>query len=161
MRIDRWVAFAALVFCGLGNAYAADMSDSCQISADEQKSLGCVCTAELRSPTALLDQIKGEVLKSDSKGFNLVSKPTPLSVGDGVLVLDQGNALLIMGENCRRQLGPNASLEIRRTQQGCACAALLEDHPEAAAASGHPVLPIVAAGVIAGAVAALIHPSSP
>jgi hypothetical protein len=157
MRIGR-LGFASIILLSAwgGRVIAADLESTCQISDEEQKQLGCVCVGPLGvqpASVALLDQIKGEVLKSDPAGYSPVTQPTPLVIGDSVLVKDRSNALLVMGLDCQREIGPNASLVVRQTDHGCACAALLEEKPKAAALHD----PALLAGLAVGGGILLLH----
>ena len=157
MRIGRWV-FAAIFVVGYSsNVLAADLGDpdqnqSCKVSEEEQRKLGCVCVGPQQSDPmhdALISDIKGRVYASTGAGFSRVTEPTGLDIGDRVLLKSQSTALLTMGIDCKREIGPNATLVIRETENHCACAALLQKHPLHALLLG---------GGIVGGIGVLIFP---
>jgi hypothetical protein len=162
MRIYR-LALAPLLAVGYwGSATAADLSSACQISDEERTKLGCICVVDPVAPpghSALLDQIKGQVLKSGQSGFSPITDPTPLDIGDSVQVKASSTAELTVGLNCRNEIGPNASLVIRQTENGCTCAALLEETPKAAFLRDPGI--IIGAAVVGATVGVLLLPSSP
>ena len=138
MRIGRWALSSVLIIGAWGSAIAADLESSiqdpvCRVSDEEQQKMGCVCVGpRVAKPlhAALLTEIQGDVLKSTPVGFSPVTEPTPLDIGDTVQVKSKSSALLTVGMECSREIGPNASLIVRETEQGCACAALLEETPK-------------------------------
>ena len=138
MRMGRWALSSVLIIGCWGSAIAADVGNValdpvCRMTDEEQQKMGCVCVGpRVAEPlhTALLSEIKGDVLKSTPVGFSPVTEPTPLDIGDAVQVKSKSSAVLTVGMECSREIGPNASLVVRETEQGCACAALLEEKPK-------------------------------
>jgi hypothetical protein len=114
-----------------------------------------------QKPEALLSQIKGLVLKSSgTPDFSPVVLPTPLAIGDSVITKAESSAELVVGLHCKYEIGSNASLVIRRTSDGCACAALLEEKsaPSLQEAGGNVGDPLLAGAVLGAGAFLLIHP---
>jgi hypothetical protein len=130
----------------------------CSIPTDQWDELGCMCVMPLASPVALLDQVKGDVLKTEEASFSPVElSPTLLEVGDKVLFSDNGEAIFST-LNCQRVVGPDASLVVYQLDESCACAALLDD-PKPVKAAHHHGLAVGAASLLGLKI--LVHSISP
>jgi hypothetical protein len=134
------------------------------------------------SPVALLNYIKGEVLKSDKAGFTPVTgSSTTLQVGDTVLLKADAQAEVTAG-NCSHVVGPQASLAVKQIDGPCACIALSGESSAAAAPAGNPgalsgessaaaapagnpgallALGVIGAGAVGGIVLLAPRPASP
>jgi hypothetical protein len=156
MRNLRTVAIA-LALAISGPAFASDLA-SCQIPPEQQAELGCLCVVPITAPVALLDEIRGDVLKTDKANYSPIAPSATLEVGDKVLFSDNGQGVL-RAMNCQHAIGPNSTLVIYQLDPGCACAALLEDPKPVKAASHHHGLAVGAAGLLGLAI--LVHSISP
>ena len=149
---------AILVACiATGPALASDLA-SCQITPEQQAELSCLCVAPIATPVAVLDNIKGDVWRTDKVDFTPIESAAWLGVGDKVLFSDNGEAVL-SAPNCQHAIGPNSSLVVYQLDEACACAALIEDPKPAAKSAHHHGLIAGAAGLIALKV--VIHSISP
>ena len=99
----------ALLASSPGFAADVDFTNKCTVPTDAQGKPECLCSVPFRvlqeSPVALLNYIKGEVLKSDKAGFTPVTGSTTLQVGDTVLLKADAQAELTAG-NCSHVVGP-------------------------------------------------------
>jgi hypothetical protein len=139
-----------------GPALATDLA-TCPITPEEQAQLSCLCVAPIASPVAYLDQVKGEVWKTEKADFTpIASSPASLHIGDKVMFSADGEGLLTAGA-CRQAIGPKSTLVVYQLDSGCACAALVEDPKPVA--KHHGALLVGAAAIIGAKV--LIHSISP
>ena len=165
MGIGRGILTALVYAAWAGQAWAGDPGHTCRISDEEQKRLSGACVGDRdQKPDALLSKIKGLVLKSSGgPDFSPVVVPTPLAIGDSVMTKNQSSAELVLGVNCRYEIGPNASLVIRPTAEGCACAALLQEQPGPppvqAGSGGAFGATLLAAGAVGAGAFLLIRPA--
>jgi hypothetical protein len=160
----------ALLASSPGFAADADLTNTCTVPTDAQGKPECLCSVPFRvlqeSPVALLNYIKGEVLKSDKAGFTPVTtSSTTLQVGDTVLLKADAQAEVTAG-NCSHVVGPQASLVVKQIDGPCACIALSGETSAAAAPPpGDPgaliALGLVGAGAVGGIVLLAPRPASP
>jgi hypothetical protein len=158
----------ALLASSPGFAADADFTNKCTVPTDAQGKPECLCSVPFRvlqeSPVALLNYIKGEVLKSDKAGFTPVTGSTTLQVGDTVLLKADAQAELTAG-NCSHVVGPQASLVVKQIDGPCACIALSGENSAAAAPAGDPraliALGVIGAGAVGGIVLLAPRPASP
>jgi len=155
MRTLRTVVAVAVGIVA-GPALASDLA-TCQYTPERREELSCLCIAPKASPVAILDQIKGDVWRTDKIDFSPIESTAWLEVGDKVLFSDNGEAIL-SAVDCQRLIGPNSSLVVYELDETCACAALVED-PKPAAAVHDPSLLLGAAGIVG--IKVLIHSISP
>ena len=170
MRASLMATLAvALLASSPGFAADVDFTNKCTVPTDAQGKPECLCSVPFRvlqeSPVALLNYIKGEVLKSDKAGFTPVTGSTTLQVGDTVLLKADAQAELTAG-NCSHVVGPQASLIVKQIDGPCACIALSGETSAAAAPPpGGPgaliALGLVGAGAIGGIVLLAPRPASP
>jgi hypothetical protein len=150
MRIRRTFPAVVGILWAVNAAQASDLSAQCQLTPIEKERNACLCVVPIVLPVALVTDIEGTVLKSDTNGFSPVVEQASLSVGDRVLVGDSSKASLIAGLACQTAIGPDASLSVRQLNETCACLALQEQKPIAPAAPHSPYLAIAgAAGLLA------------
>jgi hypothetical protein len=169
----------ALLASSPGFAADADFTNKCTVPTDAQGKPECLCSVPFRvlqeSPVALLNYIKGEVLKSDKAGFTPVTgSSTTLQVGDTVLLKADAQAEVTAG-NCSHVVGPQASLAVKQIDGPCACIALSGESSAAAAPAGNPgaaaapagnpgallALGVIGAGAVGGIVLLAPRPASP
>ena len=155
MRTLRAVAVIS-AFVAASPALATDLA-ICQMTPEERAELSCLCVVPIASPVAYLDNIKGEVWRTDKADFTpIASSPAWLQVGDKVLFSGDGEALLTAG-NCQNPIGPNSTLVVYQLEGGCACAALVDD-PKPVAQNHHGLL---GAAALIGLGAIVVHSISP
>ena len=121
MRISVVLAFGALL--GFPIATAAQetapvlqpMPDSVQAAA-----AGCLCVlpTEAGLRVAAVQDVQGQVLLSDAVGYTPIQSNAELSVGDRIVLLNDGRAVLIAGQACRVALTPNSMISIIPTDAG-------------------------------------------
>ncbi|MFW6028599.1 MAG: hypothetical protein ACOC9Q_03660, partial [bacterium] len=110
MRISVALGVCAL----LGFPMAAAAQD-----ASSQSEVECLCVlpAEAGSGAAVVQDIQGQVLLSDAAGYTPILSNTELSVGDRVVLLDDGQAVL-SGPACRVALAPDSTTSLVSTDTG-------------------------------------------
>jgi hypothetical protein len=157
MRILRISALSASLLFSASAAIATDLA-VCNVPQEQWAELGCMCVMPIASPVALLDQVKGDVLKTEEASYTPIgSSPSLLEVGDKVLFSDNGEAIFST-LYCQQAVGPSASLVVYQLDESCACAALLED-PKPAKTAHHHGLAIGAASLLGLTI--LVHSISP
>src|SRR6478609_2308524 len=104
---------------------AADFH-GCNFTPEQTAAAGCVCIMPNVRPAAYLDQITGEVLKTDVAGYTPIgSHAAGLNVGDRVVFSGTGQAVFSAPNCAATVVGPNDTLVVRPLEPSCACAALL------------------------------------
>lgn len=131
---------------------------------------GCACAVPLESLRegvfGQLNPIVGDVLLTKVSGSHAATSVENVSVGDGIVVLENGNASLNAGPSCTLQLPAQSSLVIRAVED-CACASLVEtqrvaqsQNPSGGGGRGGAALAAAAAiGVVGAGAAYLIYES--
>lgn len=113
---------------------------------------GCTCAAAIGAASGLLGGIGGDVKKSGAGGYSPINAETGLTVGDGVLLGDDGKAALSAGPECQpRSLGPQTSVSVSQVG-GCACFTVVENQvpPPPPDGGGAALAAAAAVGVGAG-----------
>jgi hypothetical protein len=93
-------------------------------------SQGCACVSAISKPGDVIGQLRvtgGDVRKTGAGDYTPLAPRTleHLSVGDGVIVGDKGEAYLTAGLNCKeRKLEPQTSVVVDDVN-GCACVAIV------------------------------------
>lgn len=163
LRTVATAAMAAVAFCSLARAADLD-ANTCSLPSDAEARQQCLCVValplEAKSPVALLNEIKGDVLKSGQSGFSPVAKTTALSVGDKVILAANGQGVLTAGASCSHVVGPDASLVVTDIGDNCACAALEQKKAAVVAPADPGLAAALGIGATVGLIALSHHPSS-
>ncbi len=117
----------ALALCiSLAAATNASAASNCSALLSQ----GCTCVAPISKPGDVIGQLNvtgGDVRKTGTGDYTPLAPHTleHLSVGDGVIVGDKGEAYLTAGLNCKdRKLEPQTSVVVGDVN-GCACVAIV------------------------------------
>lgn len=83
-------------------------------AAAQDGAASCICEipAQTSGTVAVLDTLGGQVLLAGAHGYAPAESGAELSLGDQVILLNQGRALLTAGATCRARLGGPALVTI-------------------------------------------------
>lgn len=126
MRIALVIGLGAVL--GFPMAAAAQNTDPIiQATADlAQPRAECLCVlpAEVRARIAAVQDVEGQVLLSDARGYTPIQSHADLSVGDRVVLLNDGRATLT-GPACQVALAPDSTITLVPTDTGICVAQAL------------------------------------
>jgi hypothetical protein len=121
MRIFATVAAGLLV----GASWTVAAADEPAVPAAQPRAADCLCVLPVGagSVVASLEDIKGQVLVADTKGYKPLKSRADLGIGDRVLMLGDSQAVLKGGTTCRVQLGSGSMISVIAQEKKSACVA--------------------------------------
>jgi hypothetical protein len=122
------IAGSIVVLATAGAAYAAEApAASCQALVEQGS---CAYASALQGGESdrigTLSQIEGRVMASGENGFTPAKADTSLMVGDRILVLEGGKAVLQAGPSFNQSLASPAVIDVSRLS-GCGCLTVQSD----------------------------------
>lgn len=86
----------------------------------QQTAVDCLCVlpAEAGPGVAAVQDVRGQVLLSDSVGYTPIQSSAELSVGDRVILLSDGQAALAAGPTCQVTLAADSIINLLPTEAG-------------------------------------------
>ena len=103
------------VALGLGALVAFSVAAAAQQTAVECL---CVLPAEAGPGVAAVQDVRGQVLLSDTVGYTPIQSRAELSIGDRVILLSDGQAVLAAGPTCQVALAPDSVISLIPTDAG-------------------------------------------
>jgi hypothetical protein len=121
MRIFATVAAGLL----LGSSWTVAAADEPAVPAAQPRAAECLCVLPVGAGpvVATLEDIKGQVLVADTKGYKPLKSRANLGIGDRVLMLGDSQAVLTGGATCRVQLGSGSMISVIAQEKKTACVA--------------------------------------